>query len=56
MSAVMSLCKGLRLTAKNRSQMSEQFKVNDGVHQVSVLPPLLVTTIPTNESKLSSYN
>ena len=39
--AVMSLYKGVRTTVKVGTHLSEEFEVNVGVHQRSVLSPLL---------------
>ena len=52
--AVMSLYKGARTKVKVGTPFSEEFEVNVGVHQESVLSPLLfaiVVDVVTNEIK-----
>ena len=52
--AVMSLYKGARTKVKVGTHLSEEFEVNDGIHQGSVLSPLLFAIViddVTNEIK-----
>ena len=52
--SVMSLCKGARTKVKVGTHFSEEFEVNAGVHQASVLSPLLfaiVVDVVTNKIK-----
>ena len=43
--AVMSLCKGARTKVKVGTHLPEEFEVNVGVHQGSVISPMLFTIV-----------
>ena len=52
--AVMSLCKGARTKVKVGTHLSEEFELNVGIHQASVLSPMLfaiVDDVVTDETK-----